>query len=117
MTIYGMCEHYDCSLLNNTGYCQATACMNHKYNGWDNKEATINNGRNVSPDEFKAAVERYRAQHITNADRIRVMTDEELAEWVKLMVCKYRSCGNCPMNDWCTPGRGIADWLKQEATE
>lgn len=49
---------------------------------------------------------------ITNADRIRAMTDEELAEWATLMVCKYRSCGNCPMSDWCSPGRGIAEWLK-----
>lgn len=48
----------------------------------------------------------------TNADSIRAMTDEELAEWVTLMVCKYRSCGNCPMSDWCSPGRGIAEWLK-----
>ena len=48
----------------------------------------------------------------TNADRIRRMTDAELAEWVKLMVCKYRSCGNCPMSDWCEPGKGIAEWLK-----
>ena len=48
----------------------------------------------------------------TNADRIRTMTDEELADWVTLMVCKHRSCGNCPMSDWCTPGRGIADWIK-----
>ena len=48
----------------------------------------------------------------TNADRLRAMTDEELAEWVTLMVCKYRSCGNCPMSDWCSPGRGIAEWLK-----
>lgn len=45
----------------------------------------------------------------TNADRIHAMTDEELAEWVKLIVCKYRSCGNCPMSDWCTTGRGIEE--------
>ena len=52
---------------------------------------------------------------MTNADRIRAMTDEELAEFLKLMICKFRSCGNCPMNDWCSPGRGIAEWLKEEA--
>lgn len=52
---------------------------------------------------------------MTNADRIRQMGDEELAEWVTLMVCKYRSCGNCPMSDWCTPGRGIEEWLKAPA--
>ncbi len=51
----------------------------------------------------------------TNADRIRAMSDEELAEWLILTVCKYRSCGNCPMSDWCSPGRGIADWLKSPA--
>ena len=48
----------------------------------------------------------------TNADRIRSMTDIELAKWVTLMVCKHRSCGNCPMSDWCEPGKGIAEWLE-----
>ena len=54
---------------------------------------------------------------MTNADRIRGMTDEELAEWIKLMVCKYRSCGNCPMSDWCEPDKGIAEWLKAPVEE
>lgn len=54
---------------------------------------------------------------VTNADRIHAMTDEELAEWVKLIVCKYRSCGNCPMSDWCTTGRGIEEWLKSPMEE
>ena len=54
---------------------------------------------------------------ITNADQIRSMTDEEMAKWVKLMVCKYRSCGNCPMADWCTADRGILDWLKSPVEE
>lgn len=51
----------------------------------------------------------------TNADRIRSLSDEELAKWMKLMICKYRSCWNCPMSDWCTPGRGIAEWLEAPA--
>lgn len=54
---------------------------------------------------------------ITNADRIRSMTDDELTEWAKLMICKYRSCGNCPMSDWCEPGKGIAEWLKAPVEE
>ena len=54
---------------------------------------------------------------ITNAKRIRSMTDDELAKWITLMVCKYRSCGNCPMSDWCEPGKGIAEWLKAPVEE
>ena len=48
----------------------------------------------------------------TNADRIRGMSDEELAEWVYIMVCKGRGCGICPMSDWRAPGIGITEWLK-----
>ena len=52
------------------------------------------------------------AETPSNGDRIRRMSDEELTEWVKSIVCKSRSCGNCPFNDWCNLDRGIADWLK-----
>ena len=65
--------------------------------------------------KIRGECEYYKPQ--TNADHIRGMTDEELAEWVKLMVCKYRSCGNCPMSDWCEPDKGIAEWLKAPVEE
>ena len=115
MTIYGMCEHYDCSLRNNAGYCQATVCMNSKYNGWGDKETVINNGRNVNPDEIKAAVEQYRTQHMTNADRIRSMTDEELAEWLA-------NEKNCSWNDGFYGSEGASEndllaWLKSPVEE
>ena len=28
----GRCEHYDCDLRNNAGYCKLTVCVNQKYN-------------------------------------------------------------------------------------
>ena len=47
----------------------------------------------------------------THADRIRAMTDEELAEFL----CESRfTCGNCPAAEFCKDGHiGFIDWLKQ----
>lgn len=90
-----------CGMLNSRGFCSLTACRFPVVNGFGTWQERILANK---PKQ-------------TNADRIRGMSDEELAEWVKLMVCKYRSCGNCPMSDWCTPDRGISDWLKSPVEE
>ena len=61
---------------------------------------------------------------LTNADRIRVLSDEELATWIlenidcdkENIMCRpelYRSSGKC--NGRCIAGR--LNWLKQEAKE
>ena len=58
---------------------------------------------------------------MTNADRIRAMTDEELAEWIAVHMecetCMYfiRETGLCdyPMTYGCKDA--MLDWLKQEA--
>ena len=51
---------------------------------------------------------------ITNADRLRGMSDEELAGWY----CRFRECTKCPHANGCrVVGEGILDWLKQEATD
>lgn len=48
---------------------------------------------------------------MTNADRIRAMTDEELKRWY----CKYRDCAGCPYdNTWSCR---LLDWLKQEVKD
>lgn len=57
---------------------------------------------------------------MTNADRIRAMTDEELAEWLIEHVDCTENC--CPVFLVCNrSSRGcerlLLDWLKQEATE
>lgn len=55
----------------------------------------------------------------TNADRIRAMTDEELAELL-ISVCNRKECppnyvGPCRLD--CDSGDCWAKWLKQEASE
>lgn len=56
---------------------------------------------------------------VTNADKIRAMTDEELAEWL----CDSSDCylGRCVALDLCECNAGKANgmkkWLKQPAEE
>lgn len=60
---------------------------------------------------------------MTNADRIRSMTDEELAEWIVGRIsCEVPD--SCPAYSSCVPSMEdmeckdwICNWLKQEATE
>lgn len=51
----------------------------------------------------------------TNADRIRNMTDEELAKWF----CSMCNFGDfCPYQDDCdTNGSGILKWMKEEVKD
>ena len=52
----------------------------------------------------------------SNADRIRAMTDEDLARWIE----KLAGCGSCPGFDTRCDNRCMdfwLDWLKQEAGE
>ena len=57
----------------------------------------------------------------TNADRIRAMTDEEMAEEIKAIVCHCANgfCGKgCPLYSLCySQGITELDWLKQEVNE
>lgn len=54
---------------------------------------------------------------ITNADRIRAMTDEELAEFLGDIIscCSNDLCGKCcPMCDVCYHTGTPLNWLRQE---
>jgi hypothetical protein len=59
----------------------------------------------------------YRKKQQTNADRIRAMSDEELAE----LVAKYFYCGLCPVRHKCITdefqpcNKVVMYWLKQPA--
>ena len=60
-----------------------------------------------------------RTEPITNADRIRAMSDEELAEFL----CDFRGCDTdentcigCKGEQYCRAGHaGTMEWLKQPA--
>ena len=60
-------------------------------------------------------------QTLSNADRIRAMSDEEMAEFL----CHFRSddaaeyaCSRCKAEPYCRSGHnGMIDWLQQPAEE
>jgi len=58
---------------------------------------------------------------MTNADRIRAMTDKELAVHHSRMIgCplnELEDFKHCTIDDKCVPRECWLDWLKQEATE
>ncbi|MBO7682571.1 MAG: hypothetical protein J6T17_07465 [Clostridia bacterium] len=70
--------------------------------------------RNLPPTEYEA-----KPKPLTNADRIRAMTDEELAELMANKVdCQYCSV----RSEWCTESEASCranwlDWLRQEVEE
>ena len=68
----------------------------------------------TNPDSYCSA---YEQRAMTNADRIRSMTDEELAETftcIDMFCCPIKSA-SCPEELSCK--NCFMRWLKQEATE
>lgn len=62
----------------------------------------------------------YEVEQPTNGDRIRAMTDEELALWLDRWCRAADDCVVCPLSDNCPQGQvGVTtlDWLKQPAEE
>ena len=52
---------------------------------------------------------------MTNGDKIRSMTDEELQKWLCSIMTAECCDRSCPGRDMCMPGhKGLYDWLKQE---
>lgn len=79
------------------------------------KEAVYMEGSEC--EKFNEAAE---STHVTNADRIRAMSDEELAAFL----CGTRSddsydgCAGCAAEDYCYAGHtGMIDWLKEKSNE
>ena len=57
---------------------------------------------------------------MTNGDRIRQMTDEELREFLNDIAdkCSMQDCKYCPMNGACDDVPiSMRKWLKQEVSE
>jgi len=107
------CLHYDCSNRNRFGYCKTTVCINKHYYQEElwGLPSTTNKTESVV------------IKQQTNADRIRAMTDEELAKFIEFVSagCDYMS-PDCPAHDNCKHvcdqndacRKGWLDWLKQE---
>lgn len=54
-------------------------------------------------------------RNMTNADKIRQMTDEDLAEYIRVFFPEVCPPGNCPGEDYCY--KCWLDWLKQEVRD
>ena len=100
------CPHYVCSNRNSFGYCKTTVCINEHYQQeqWGFPSTT---------NKSESVVIKPR----TNADRIRSMSDEEMAEflfhaWNNASWCSPEPC---PEEQSCLPC--WLDWLKQEVKE
>lgn len=66
------------------------------------------NIENIQPDLPTVVIE-HKARKMTNADRIRAMTDEELAEWINnTLVSPYY---------YLTTAEAWLRWLEQEVDE
>ena len=51
---------------------------------------------------------------MTNREKLRQMSDEELGKWL----CDNRDCGYCLVSDYCRIGEtGFIKWLKAEAED
>lgn len=58
---------------------------------------------------------------MTNADKLRQLSDEDLAEWISTLKynCCDGKCGDCPISGYeDTEGNcDVFEWVKQEADE
>ena len=101
---------YLCSFRTSAGYCGYTggyeSCQYRRINGFDYET------KQFYAEPVKSAEEQYVWPPKTNADRIRAMSDEELAEFFSSTCCpsKFGGKGNCNVGcDDCWLG-----WLRQE---
>ena len=105
---------YTCSYRTNSGFCGRTGdaenCQKRRFLGYDSETRQF-------------IVEPVAAGNIivkslqTNADRIRSMSDEELAEWLWFKTGQCPPFDRCPQPDRETPcvmKECWLDWLKQE---
>ncbi len=90
-------------------------CLTCLYEDYDGAEEPCINCVGVGGKRPSEYLRKKPPKPITNADKIRSMTDEELAEWFSIYCCRNKTydahCdefGNCKAC-WL-------DWLKEEAT-
>ena len=73
------------------------------------------------PGEWDFFLQERPPQPKTNADRVRAMTDEELAAYHSRMIgCpmnELESFEHCTVDDGCMPCQCWLDWLREEAKE
>lgn len=97
------CYHTERNFLGKIGVCLGTKECEACSCGGDERKC-----------DFYDYVRKRATPKTTNADRVRAMTDEELAQLLRDYECNRCDwCGLCDEEDKCE--KEILDWLKQEA--
>ena len=102
-------------------YCLACGCkMNSKTNGWECPNCNCYQDTNGN---FHSSIFENRSLNMTNADKIRSMTDEELVVFLDNFSSLCLECSedfkneNCPIyksGRYCKP-KHIMEWLKSSS--
>ena len=106
------------------GYCKSGVLLSEVSNG---REDPCETCEVITVNEFT----NWRPIPITNADRIRAMTDYDLADWIaNILMCHGafarsedfdfdRYCADCPLDKCCNDqsSDNIEGWLKSPADE
>lgn len=78
---------------------------------WGTKECdACSCGGDEAKCNFYGYVRERAKKQVTNADRIRAMTDEELADWIRHIECRTNFYGKEGFDYWL-------EWLRQEASD
>lgn len=99
---------------------EKSGCHGCRYGDWDADGCTCKLDGLLVPDprigcNYRKADE---DKPMTNGDRIRAMTDEELSVFLGGIAdnCSYNTCDNCPLYGACVDVPLSRDkWLRQEA--
>ena len=90
-----------------SGYCATTACINSQFS-------------NIGTAQYGQGDQK---RIVTNADKLRAMSDEELAEWLATVPMSYEDVCPNPIPKECNGGdretciQCWLDWLKKPETE
>ena len=87
----------------------------------DTRIEACNEACRMGADALRAQQERENPKPVTNADRIRAMSDEELAVWLCDLFSVDTCYTHCPGYDFCNDAGGLSNglkkWLQQPAEE
>lgn len=96
---------------------EESGCHGCRYGDWDADGCTCKLDGLLVPDprigcKYRKADE---DKPMTNGDRIRAMTDEELAEHLSSYICDNRESGDCQRFKNCEECK--LSWIRQEVSE
>lgn len=92
------------------------SCSKCKYADWDADGCTCMIEKRLIGNAFAYVCDNFSSEKpLTNGDRIRQMTDEELAEYIGSSICDRRESGDCLRFENCEECK--LSWIREEAED